>query len=288
MDFKTIGLIANASKAGVAELLQTVRAEIARTGLDARLERRTARLLGEGDGWPLGQLARESDLLVLMGGDGTLLQMVHEAGFPIAPVLGVNVGTLGFLTGVGPAEFPRVWGEIQRGESVVSPRTMLMVEVLREGEVQRTEYALNEAVLSRGERSRLIRLRVEIDGVSLTEYNADGLIVATPTGSTAYSLSAGGPLLAPDSGVFVITPICPHVLTNRSVIVSDQAVITVQSVSLRHSVSLTSDGRDSLGLEPGSVVRIRRAPEVLRLVCSPNVSFFELLRQKLKWSGTVI
>ena len=288
MDFKTIGLMANASKAGVAELLQSVRAEIARSGWVAQLEQHTAKLLGEGSGWPVRELARKCDLLVLMGGDGTLLQMVHEAGFPLPPVLGVNVGTLGFLTGVGPAEFPQVWGEILNGESVVSARTLLTVEVLREGKVQHSEYAVNEAVLSRGERSRLIRLRVEIDGVALTEYNADGLIVATPTGSTAYSLSAGGPLLAPDSGVFVITPICPHVLTNRSVIVSDQSSITVLSASLRHAVNLTSDGRDSLILEPGATVRIRRAPERLRLVCSSKVSFFELLRQKLKWSGTVI
>jgi NAD+ kinase len=288
MDFKTIGLIANASKAGVSELVQTVRAEIARSGLDAHLERRTAHLLGEGSGWPVRELARKCDLLVLMGGDGTLLQLVHEAGFPLPPVLGVNVGTLGFLTGVGPAEFSRVWEEILRKEVVVSERTLLTVEVLRDGEVQHVEYAVNEAVLSRGERSRLIRLRVEIDGVPLTEYNADGLIVATPTGSTAYSLSAGGPLLAPDSGVFVITPICPHVLTNRSVIVSDRASIIVQSSSRRHAVNLTADGRDSLILEPGAVVRMRRASEVLRLVYSPKVSFFELLRQKLKWSGTVI
>jgi NAD+ kinase len=288
MDFQTIGLIANATKSGVGELVQSIRAEIARSGKNSRMERRTAELLGESTGATIGQLARECDLLVLLGGDGTLLQMVREAGFPMAPVLGVNVGTLGFLTGVGPVEFPRVWEQVLRNEAVLSSRSLLAVDVIRAGKVQHSEYALNEAVLSRGERSRLIRLHVDIDGVTLTEYNADGLIVATPTGSTAYSLSAGGPLLAPNSGVFVITPICPHVLTNRSVIVNDTSCITVQSASLRHTVCLTVDGRDPLYLDPGSEVRIRRAPEVLRLVCSPDLTFFELLRQKLKWSGTVI
>ena len=288
MDRKTVGLIVNVGKAGASELLSSVRGVLQQSGVRTFLERQTAALIGESSEDTVTTLAGRCDLLVVLGGDGTLLQMVHESGFPLPPVLGINAGTLGFLTGVAPTAFPDAWAHILGDTAVLSPRTLLSVEVLRSGESLQSTYSLNEVVLSRGERSRLIRLHVEIDGVTLTEYNADGLIVATPTGSTAYSLSAGGPLVAPNSGVFVITPICPHVLTNRSVIVNDSATITVQSSSLQHGVCLTSDGRDALFMDPGDVVRIRRAPDQLRLVFPPELSFFEVLRQKFKWSGTVV
>ncbi len=146
--------------------------------------------------------------------------------------------------------------------------------------------ALNDAVLSRGELSRLIRLRTRVDGEPLTEFNADGLIVATPTGSTAYSLSAGGPILSPQSGVLVITPICPHVLTNRSIIVADDSTIEVEPSEPDYPVYLTVDGRDPLPLATGDVVRIRKAAKTLPLAVMPKVSFFSVVRQKLKWSGS--
>ncbi len=288
MDRKNVGVIVNVGKAGAVDLLRSIRLTLKQSGVQVFLEMQTAALVGEYSEHTVSSLARSCDLLVVLGGDGTLLQMVHESGFPLPPVLGVNAGTLGFLTGVGPSGFTEAWNHIVADKAVLSHRTLLEVEVLRGGESLQSTYSLNEVVLSRGERSRLIRLHVEIDGVTLTEYNADGLIVATPTGSTAYSLSAGGPLVAPDSGVFVITPICPHVLTNRSVIVTDTASITVQSSSMQHGVCMTSDGRDALFMDPGDVVRIRRAPDVLRLVFPPDLSFFEVLRQKFKWSGTVV
>jgi NAD+ kinase len=147
---------------------------------------------------------------------------------------------------------------------------------------------LNDAVLSRGELSRLIRLRTSVDGEVLTEFNADGLIVATPTGSTAYSLSAGGPILAPESGVFVITPICPHVLTNRSIIVSESSLIEVEASEPDYPVYLTVDGRDPLRIDAGATVAIQKAAKTLPLAVMPNVSFFSVVRQKLKWSGSNI
>ena len=147
---------------------------------------------------------------------------------------------------------------------------------------------LNDAVLSRGEVSRLVRLKVHVNGQPLTEFNADGLIVATPTGSTAYSLSAGGPILAPDSGSFVITPICPHVLTNRSVIVDESAVIEIDVTEREYPVFLTVDGRDPLRIEASSRVRIKKSERVLPLASLPGVSFFGVVRQKLKWSGSNI
>jgi NAD+ kinase len=154
-----------------------------------------------------------------------------------------------------------------------------------EGE-QGAIIGLNDAVFSRGELSRLIRLRTRVNGEALTEFNADGLIVATPTGSTAYSLSAGGPILAPESGVFVITPICPHVLTNRSLIVADHSLIEVEVTERDYAVYLTVDGRDPIKVGVGDVVAMRKADKTLPLAVMPEVSFFSVVRQKLKWSGS--
>jgi NAD+ kinase len=146
--------------------------------------------------------------------------------------------------------------------------------------------ALNDAVLSRGELSRLVMLRTRVNGEPLTEFNADGLVVATPTGSTAYSLSAGGPILDPESGVFVITPICPHVLTNRSIIVADKSMIEIEASHPDYPVYLTLDGRRPIHVERGSIVTIRRARKTLPLASLPDASFFSVVRQKLKWSGS--
>jgi len=165
---------------------------------------------------------------------------------------------------------------------------LLSVEVRRDGEFEAPRTALNDAVISRGELSRLIRLDVHIDGAFLTEYNADGLIVASPTGSTAYSLSAGGPVLSPDSGVFVVTPICPHVLTLRSVMVSDHSLIEISHSHATTDIFLTLDGQNSVRIGPGDAIRIRKAAQQLSLAMLPGMSFFEVLRQKLKWSGTAV
>ena len=146
--------------------------------------------------------------------------------------------------------------------------------------------ALNDAVFSRGELSRLIRLRTRVNGEALTEFNADGLIIATPTGSTAYSLSAGGPILEPESGVFVITPICPHVLTNRSIIVSEKSVIEVEASEPDYPVYLTVDGREPVRIAKDATVQIRKAQKTLKLAAMPDMSFFSVVRQKLKWSGS--
>jgi NAD+ kinase len=171
---------------------------------------------------------------------------------------------------------------------VFSDRTLLEVMVRVGGKDPTAMTGLNDVVLSRGEVSRLIRLKTRVNGEALTEFNADGLIVATPTGSTAYSLSAGGPILAPESGAFVITPICPHVLTNRSIIVGESATIEIEVTEREYPVFLTVDGREPLHIEAGAIVEIRKSQRVLPLASLPGVSFFGVVRQKLKWSGSNI
>jgi NAD+ kinase len=251
-------------------------------------EQQTALLAGADRGLDVPALAEASNLLVVLGGDGTLLQVVQmlEGEFP--PIYGINIGSLGFLTCVAASNYVEAVEVIAHGRYQISKRTLLTVEVLHENEVIGSYRALNDAVISRGELSRLIRLAVRICDDTLTEYNCDGLIVATPTGSTAYSLSAGGPVLTPDSGVVVVTPICPHVLTNRSVIVADGATIEILPSRTQGPVFLTLDGGNVHKVESTDTIRIGKAPFRLPLAMPPGVSFFDVLRQKLRWSGTAV
>ena len=288
MSPKTIGLIAHTGKPGAAELVGELRSELERAGLTVRLEAATAALIGATSKQSIADLGAEADLLVVLGGDGTILQVVSDLRETIKPIFGINIGSLGFLTCLNSSAYKEAVESIVRGKFDFSDRVLLRVEITRAGQPSARMLALNDAVLSRGEISRLIRLRTRIDGEPLTEFNADGLVIATPTGSTAYSLSAGGPILTPQSGVFVITPIRPHVLTNRTVIVEDRSVIEVEPGEPDYPVYLTIDGRNPTLIEFGSVVTMRRSGKVLPLAVLPQVSFFSVVRQKLKWRGSTI
>jgi NAD+ kinase len=285
---KRIGLIAHTGKPGVAELTRTIAGELERAKLTVLLEADTAALAGLPDGRAIADLGREADLLVVLGGDGTILHSVGQLGANIKPVFGINMGALGFLTCSNSNAYAEAVECIAAGKMVFSERTLLDVTVKASRPNVSRMIALNDVVLSRGEVSRLVRLKTSVNRETLTEFNADGLIVATPTGSTAYSLSAGGPILAPESGAFVITPICPHVLTNRSIIVDENAVIEIEVTEREYPVFLTVDGREPLRIECGTNVEIRKSDRVLPLASLPGVSFFGVVRQKLKWSGSNI
>jgi len=283
---KTIGLIAHTGKQGVAELIHAVLEELARFSMSILVEKETAALAGRKSDGSVQQLAAKADLLVVLGGDGTILNVAGQLGERIKPIFGINVGSLGFLTCSSSPAYREAVEGIAQGKITFSDRTLLEVTIKNSHRGQAPMIGLNDAVFSRGELSRMIRLRARVNGEPLTEFNADGLIVATPTGSTAYSLSAGGPILEPQSGVLVITPICPHVLTNRSIIVAESSVIEVEASEPDYPVYLSVDGRDPLPLEVGAVVTIRKADKTLPLAVMPDVSFFSVVRQKLKWSGS--
>jgi NAD+ kinase len=283
---KTIGLIAHTGKPGVAELIEAVAAQFSKVSIRVNIEKETAKLIGQDADRTIPQLAAESDLLVVLGGDGTILNVADQLDDVIKPIFGINVGSLGFLTCSTSADYREAVKCIAEGGITFSQRALLDVRVKSRAAERGALIGLNDAVLSRGELSRLIRLRTRVNGESLTEFNADGLIVATPTGSTAYSLSAGGPIMSPESGVFVITPICPHVLTNRSIIVSEGSLIEVEPAEHDYPVYLSVDGRDPIRVEIDSVVTIRKAKRTLPLAVMPDVSFFSVVRQKLKWSGS--
>ncbi len=288
MPTRRFGLVANGAKRGARELVAAFWEEFSRQNLEVVLEARTAAILGLSSKTSTHALGKLCDLVIVLGGDGTLLQVVRELGADLPPIFGVNLGSLGFLTAIASKSWGDAVALLAAGDFGLSPRTLLSVEVVRGGVTVLLETALNEAVISRGELSRLIKIDVLIDGVSLTEYNADGLIVATPTGSTAYSLSAGGPVLMPDCGVFVITPICPHVLTLRPMIVGDGSQIEIVPTGGQTNIFLTVDGQNAIHIQPGDRIRVTKAAQVLQLAMLPGSTFFQVLRQKLKWSGTAV
>jgi NAD+ kinase len=288
MSSPLIGLVAHTGKAGALAMAARLRDEFQKQGAAVRIETRTAGMIGAGEGESIHDLALECELIVALGGDGTILNVVHEMGDALKPVFGINLGSLGFLTCVSSSAVE------QAVECIVSRRYVKSSRILIEMEVRRSEstvahrIGLNDAVISRGALSRLIRLQTWIDGASLTEYNADGLVISTPTGSTAYSLAAGGPILTPDCGVFAVTPICPHVLTNRSLIFSDTSTIAVSPREDQGEIYVTVDGQEAIPIASGDMVYIRKAKQCVCLAMLPGVSFFEVLRQKLKWSGTAL
>ncbi len=283
-----IGLIAHSEKADARAAVRAMMSTLKKRKLPFILEKQTASLVGLASNLTERALAKKSELLVVMGGDGTILRIVHRLGPDIRPIFGVNIGSLGFLTCVSPSEIERAGESLKKKDYILSPRRLLQAELCEAGGHTTSSFALNDVVISRGERSQLVKVQLRIDGAGFTDYNADGLIISTPTGSTAYSLSAGGPILMPDSGACVVTPICPHVLSNRSTVVSDSSVIEVRQLVPKNEVFISVDGRSSLPMRVGDILRITKSNRVLPLVMLPERLFPEVLRQKLKWTGSNI
>ncbi|MCU0784587.1 MAG: NAD(+)/NADH kinase [Verrucomicrobia bacterium] len=232
-------------------------------------------------------LARQVDLLLVFGGDGTMLRVAREIAGSPTPLLGVNLGGLGFLTGVPSRELTRAMKQVWAGKFTFEPRALIEAKACCHGQPVHLT-ALNDIVISRGVVSRLIQLDVAVNGEPLTRYRCDGLIVSSPTGSTAYSLAAGGALVSPTAEVFALTPISPHTLTNRSLIVPLTATICVKAISPKPSTLLSADGQVIRELSAGDVVTIRRSRRTVRLLQLADSSFFEALRQKLHWRGAYV
>ena len=231
-------------------------------------------------------LARDLDMVLVLGGDGTLLGMadrIGEAGSGI-PILGVNFGSLGFLTEVTLPELYRSLDAALQGHAFIEERLMLRSITRRAGADFRPHIALNDAVITKAARSRMIDLSVFVGDEFVTRVKADGLIIGTPTGSTAYNLAAGGPIVQPNVDALLITPIAPHTLTNRPIVIPGSSVVRVQPNMLeRDEVSITFDGQEGYELHAGDEVTVRRADSPLRLVKPTLRSYFEILRTKLKW-----
>jgi NAD+ kinase len=231
---------------------------------------------------PVQELVSRVDAVAVFGGDGTLLYAARTVADSGVPILGVNLGSLGFLTEVKLEEMHAALDGLLTGEYQLEDRMLLDLEVSKKNLPPTRYLALNDAVINKGALARIIELEVSVNSQLVTLTRADGLIISTPTGSTGYSLSAGGPILYPTLTAFIITPICPHTLTNRPVVVPDGAVV---GVCLRRGtdVMLTVDGQVGMPLGQGDCLQVRKAASVVRLVQSKGSPFFKLLREKLKW-----
>lgn len=230
------------------------------------------------------QPSQESlDFVVVLGGDGTLLKAARLYGHQKAPILGVNLGGLGFLTEIALDEFISVFEKILHGDYQTETRMILTAQIFREGEDHPSVPFLNDMVINKGALARIIDLETNIDGQFLTSYRGDGLIIATPTGSTAYNLAAGGPILHPTLKTIIITPICPFALTNRPIILQDDVVIDIRLGSKAREVWLTFDGQVGYPLKAGDLVRVQKAVKPIQLIKTPFKNYFEILRTKLKW-----
>jgi NAD+ kinase len=224
-----------------------------------------------------------TDLLIVLGGDGTLLSAARLAAERGVPILAVNLGGLGFLTTVSQDEIYSILEELFSGKHRVSERVMLEAEIIRAGSVIRRQIALNDAVLNKAALARIMDLELRVDGEYVTTYKSDGLILSTPTGSTAYSLAAGGPIVYPTVEAFVVSPICPHTLTNRPIVIPDSATIEIDFKAGDDAVFLTLDGQIGIELVRGDHIRVRKAEKKLMLVRPSKKTYYQILRNKLKW-----
>jgi len=274
-----VGVVIKPHAPGIEGILAKLDAFLLKRGIGCVLEKVAAQKLGRSDGLDREKIPGQVDLVVVLGGDGTLLSIAHIAACKRVPVMGVNLGRLGFLTEVPLDEMTLALDAFIGGnEDIVSSRWMLESK-FKDG----SGLALNDVVINKGALARMIQVTVWIDEREIQTVKADGLIVATPTGSTAYSLSAGGPIIQPYIPGILLTPICPHTLTFRPTVISSDSRIKIQLLTSGEEVFLTLDGQRGSSMVKNDTVEVWRADCELSLVSSPKRNYFDLLQEKLSW-----
>ncbi len=280
---KVVGLISKPGIPHASTIVSDLVAWWKKRGVETRLDHESARYLGGHGGLDREQVPQDTQLVIVLGGNGTLLAAARAVAGREIPILPVNLGGLGFLTAV---TLDQLYPELEcalSGEQRIVPRRMLHGEVVRDGKTFASYEALNDIVIGKTQIARMIDLETYVDGQYVSTFKADGLIVATPTGSTAYSLSAGGPILFPAVAALCITPVCPHMLTNRPVLVPDTSVIEIVCKAPRKEAYLTVDGQVGEPLIENDRVVCRSSQHQVHLIRPPKMFFFDVLRQKLKW-----
>jgi len=282
-DIKTVGIIAKPNVEAARELVPRMIDWLREHDVSVRLDTHAAEYVGGGAGLPREEVPDGAEMVIVLGGDGTLLSAARAVAGREIPLLPVNLGGLGFLTAITVEE---VWHELGRalhGDQRIVSRRMLACSVETAAGVRRNYHALNDVVITKGALARMIDIETHVDDHYVCTYKADGLIVATPTGSTAYSLSAGGPIMFPSVAALCLTPICPHTLTNRPVIVPDTSTIHLVNHAEDESAFLTIDGQVGQPLSEGDRISCHSSHRSVLLVRPPRMLFFDVLRQKLKW-----
>lgn len=281
---RSVGIVSRPRRTDIDCVVPPLLDWLAQRGITAVLDHETAACLpAGGPGRPREELPSSTDMLIVLGGDGTLLAAARLMSVRNIPILPVNLGSLGFLTSVTLDDLYPVLEQAISGQARYSERVMLESRVMRAGQTFHHARALNDAVLNKAALARIVDLQLHVDGEFVCNYKADGLIISTPTGSTAYSLAAGGPIVYPIVSAFIITPICPHTLTNRPLVIRDTAHIDVEFHGGDAPIYLTLDGQVGVELTPGDRVTLAALPERLRLVRPQQKSYFSVLRDKLKW-----
>ena len=279
---RRVGVVLKTTSAEATELGKRLLDELTQLDLEAVVERESAAALEVNGEVDREELPNQVDLVVVLGGDGTLLSVTRGA-INGTPILGINMGTLGFLT-EHPAEslIPMLHATLE-GRATTVRRERLLVNVEKPGSEPSTHCVLNDAVINKSALARMLDLSVHVNGALVSRFRADGMIVATPTGSTAYNLSAGGPILYPNLGVIVVTPICPHTLTNRPLVLSLDSKVELRLEKQSEEVWLTLDGQQGFPLSIEDVVRIERCTDPVFLITDRDRSYFQVLHRKLKW-----
>ncbi len=277
-----IGIIAKTTRKESRKVVMDLVNYLRRKKAKILLDRDTGTLIGAKESLERDQIAAKVDLLVVIGGNGTLLTAARSAGKTKTPILGINLGSLGFLTEVALNELYESIDRGLKGKLTLETRMMLQAEVFRKKKSLGKFSLLNDIVINKSALARIVDLSVEIDGYYVTTYKADGLIVSTPTGSTAYSLSAGGPIVFPDMKAILITPICPHTLTHRPLVIPSHAKIAIKLLT-EEDVYFTLDGQRGFPMRNGDVVRVSKSKNVVQLIRPFERNYFDLLRRKLKW-----
>ncbi len=285
---KRIALIANCGKPAAREVLQRAQICAERLGLELFTCNETSRLLPSAELIAPAELSERIEAVMALGGDGTLLETVRLLGGAEVPVIGVNLGSLGFMTSVPEEKLEVALEALRYDKTGSTQRTMIECAISRDGQDIGRWSALNDVVIGWGASSRIVSMAISVAGENVLTSMCDGLIISTPTGSTGHSMSAGGPIVHPESSVFVISIVCPHTLSNRPLAIPDTNPIEVSVNSTSKAILVAVDGIDRHELQQGDIVRIQKNPQHLQLLHLPDYSYFDILKQKLHWRGSVV
>jgi NAD+ kinase len=284
MPIKRVGIISKPKKTEIREIVPPLCAWLRDRDVEVFIDKETGSIVeSSGRSLSRNEMPGQVDLLVVLGGDGTLLATARALSRKPVPILPVNLGGLGFLTVITREELYPTLELVLAGKVQIERRVQIEGELVRTDEVISSFLALNDVVLNKGAIARILDFDVLVDGHFISTYKSDGLIVSTPTGSTAYSLAAGGPIVAPSVEAFIVTPICAHTLTHRPLVLPDTAQIEVVVKSPREAAYLTVDGQVGIAAHSEDIVRLRKAASCVEIVQPPTKDYFEILRQKLKW-----
>jgi NAD+ kinase len=284
MPIKRVGIISKPKKTEIREIVPSLLQWLRDRSIEVFIDKETGSIMQTSEHClTRNEMPDQVDLLIVLGGDGTLLATARALNRKPVPILAVNLGGLGFLTGVTREELYPTLEMVLAGTHGSDPRVQIEGELIRADEVITSFLALNDVVLNKGAIARIFDFELRVDGQFVSTYKSDGLIVSTPTGSTAYSLAAGGPIVTPAVQAFIVTPICAHTLTHRPLVLPDTVKIEVTVKSQREAAYLTVDGQVGITTRSEDLVRLRKACSCVELVQPPSTQYFEILQEKLKW-----